>query len=75
MPRTITIREEAGFSHPEEAGEPHLDLQDGMVLVGIVCGEAAALVIWWPAALILASLLGFGFAYLIERVKAKERKS
>jgi hypothetical protein len=51
-----------------------LDLQDILIVAGIVCAEAAAAVIWWPAALILAALFCFGFAYLIEVARAKEKK-
>ena len=69
----ITI-EELG-KPPREAprAESRVDLQDTLVLSGILCGEAAAAVIWWPSALVLAALFCFAFAYLIERSKPKER--
>jgi hypothetical protein len=46
-----------------------LDLQDWLIISGVFSGEGAAAVIWWPAALILACLFSFGFAYLIEKSK------
>jgi hypothetical protein len=46
-----------------------IDLQDCLLALGIVAGETAAAVIWLPAALILAMLFCFGFAYLIEKSK------
>lgn len=47
------------------------DLQDWLLVVGILCLEGAAGVIWWPSALILAGLFCLSFAFLIER----ERKN
>lgn len=58
---------------PPPAPSPY-DLQDGLVLAGIVFGEIAAIVIWWPAALILACLFSFGFAWLIELEKKKLKR-
>jgi len=66
----------------EEQGRPALavkapeswDLQDGLLIGGILFGEAAAVVIWWPASLILASLFCFGFAYLLARGSKTKRK-
>ena len=57
---------------PEKPSE--VDLQDRLLVAGILLGEVAALVIWWPSALILGCLFCFGFAYLIEQAKAKEAK-
>lgn len=51
-----------------------IDLQDCLVALGIVAGETAAALIWWPAALVLAMLFAFGFAYLIEKSKPKPAK-
>lgn len=48
-----------------------IDLQDCLIVAGIVSGEAAAIAIWWPAALILACLFSFGFAFLIALGKAE----
>lgn len=50
------------------------DLQDGLVIGGFVALEAGIAAIYWPAALIVAGLLAFGFAYLIERDRAMELK-
>lgn len=46
-----------------------VDLQDCLILSGVVSGEAAAFIIWRPAALLLACALSFGFAFLIQRSK------
>jgi hypothetical protein len=46
-----------------------LDLQDGLIVAGIVSGEVAAAVIWWPAALILLCVFCLLFAHLIEKSK------
>lgn len=70
--RTIIIDEVGKPLIPKAPKPSGFDLQDGLVIAGIVTGEAAALVIWWPAALILACLLSFGFAYLIERSKKQK---
>lgn len=53
----------------------NVDLQDCLVAIGIVAGETAAYLIWLPAALILAMLFAFGFAFLIEKSKPKAVKS
>lgn len=53
--------------------EEKFDLQDGLVLGGIGFAEAAALVIWWPASLILAAVFCLGFALMIELSKKSER--
>lgn len=66
--RRIVI--EDATSQPERVPAPkpaRLDVQDGLLIMGIGCWEAAAIVIWWPAALILAGLFCLGFAFLIER--------
>lgn len=52
-----------------------LDLQDWMMLCGLAFWEVAALVIWWPAALLLAGCFCLGFSVLIERSKAKTAKN
>ena len=46
-----------------------IDLLDVLLLLGIAFLESAAWFIWRPSALLLAGLLCFGFAYLIERSK------
>lgn len=73
--RTIII-EEVGkpIAAPKQPSPRRFDLQDALIAVGILTGETAALVIWWPAALILACLFCFGFAYMIEIARAKEQK-
>ena len=48
-----------------------IDLQDCLVAIGIVAAESAAVVIWWPAALMLASLFAFGFTFLIEKSRKR----
>lgn len=50
------------------------DLQDGLVASGFVALVVGVAAIYWPAALILAGLLFFGFAALIEFARAKEEK-
>lgn len=47
------------------------DLQDTLLLGGLVFSELGAAVIWWPAALLLAAIYCFGFAWMIERAKSK----
>jgi len=48
-----------------------VDLQDVLLVAGVVFEEIAAVCIWWPAALILAGVFCLFFAYQIERSKAK----
>jgi len=68
------VIEEQGRPAPAVHAPDSWDLQDALLIAGIVFGEAAAAVIWWPASLILASLFCFGFAYLLARgSKAKRR--
>jgi hypothetical protein len=47
------------------------ELQDTLVVCCVGFLEAAAVVIWWPSALVLAGLLCGGFAITIERAKKK----
>lgn len=69
------IIEEVGKPPVAEIPQPNgWDLQDGLICLGITCGEAAAWVIWWPAALILAAVFAFVFAYLIEISRSKAEK-
>ena len=56
------------------ANSSRFDLQDALLAGGIALGEVAAWVIWWPAALILGCLFCFGFAYMIEIAKSKEKR-
>ena len=73
--RRIIIEEVGKPALPPPPPPPSgLDLQDGLILGGIAAGETAALVIWWPAALILACLFCFGFAWLIELEKKKLKR-
>lgn len=51
-----------------------MDLQDGLLIAGVAFSEIAAIVIWWPSALILASLWCLGFAYMIERTESTAGK-
>lgn len=64
------VIEEQGAPAPEKEPAPGFDLQDALLLVGILLLEIAALVIWWPAALILGGSFALGFAWLIERSKS-----
>jgi hypothetical protein len=48
------------------------DLQDALLLCGFVSFEAGVAAISWPWALILAGMICFGFALLIERAKVAE---
>lgn len=52
-----------------------LDAEDAMLALGIASAEAAAYVIWWPAALILLSLFCFASVYLIELEKKRTPKN
>ena len=52
------------------AAVKQFDLQDALLLAGIVFWEIAAAVIWWPSALVLAGAFCLGFAILIEKTKA-----
>jgi len=67
-PRRIVI-EEQGRSLPPPAPRQKWDLQDALLILGVLLLEAAAAAIWWPAALILGGLLSLGFAWLIEKSK------
>lgn len=49
--------------------ESSLDLQDWLLIGGIASSLAGCVVIWWPAALILASVYCFAGVYMIERSK------
>jgi hypothetical protein len=71
LPDRIVI-EEQGRPVPQPRPVPSaVDLQDYLLMGGIVTGEGACIAIWWPAALILAALFCFTFAWLIERSKVK----
>lgn len=68
--------EEVGKSALSEApkAEPAIDVQDVMIVVGflsLVCGVAT---IYWPAALIVAGLLFFAFAWLIQLSRPKDER-
>lgn len=69
----IRIDEQGKAAKAPRQGESGIDLQDCLLLAGIISGEAAAIVIWWPSSLILAALFAFGFAYLIEKAKKAKR--
>ena len=45
----------------------NLDLQDVLIVAGFLGLESGVAAIYWPAALILAGLIFFSFALLIER--------
>jgi hypothetical protein len=50
------------------------DLQDSLLLTGVLSLETGVAAIYWPAALILLGLLCLGGVLLIERArKAKEK--
>jgi len=51
-----------------------IDLQDCLLLGGFACFETGVALISRPWALILAGLICFGFALLIERAKSAETK-
>jgi hypothetical protein len=72
MGRRIIIDEDAPAqtgSVPAPAEPKNLDLQDWLLIGGICFSEGAAVVIWWPASLVLASVWCLLFAWLIERSK------
>lgn len=69
-PRRIVIEEHGSQSAPApKPSDPRFDLQDALLLGGVLLLETAAFVIWWPAALILGGLFSLGFALLIEKAK------
>jgi len=70
----VIVEESLKQRKPVASESVSLDLQDYLVITGVMAGESAAVCIWWPAALILACLFSFGFAYMIEIAKAKEAK-
>lgn len=77
MPRPAIRIEELGKASPvASTGERRsgFDLQDALLINGVLCGEIAAAIIWWPAAFILASLFSLGFAYLIEKSRMKDKQ-
>jgi hypothetical protein len=70
----IIIKEVGVPAQPKPLStEKSVDIQDILILLGVATGETAAAVIWWPASLILACLLSFAFAWMIERSKVKQR--
>jgi hypothetical protein len=75
--RIIEIREEA---RPAVSTDLHTspnsrwDMQDALLVAGFLTLEAGVAFIDWRAALILAGLLFFGFAFLIETARGKEEK-
>lgn len=81
MARRIIIEGEnlgtAPPSAPEKTGGVirQMDLQDWLLIGGVVFLEGAAWIIWHPAALILAGCFCFGFAWLIEIANNGNRKS
>jgi hypothetical protein len=68
------VIEEQGRPAPAVQALESWDLQDGLLIAGMVFAESGALVIWWPSALILAALFCFGFAYLLARGSKAKRK-
>ncbi|HXI92977.1 MAG TPA: hypothetical protein VNO24_23475 [Blastocatellia bacterium] len=74
MGRLIVIKEDAPEKPPvlTSSESQSFDLQDGLLIAGILSLEAAAIVIWWPSALILAGLFALGFVFLMERAKKKK---
>jgi hypothetical protein len=73
MSPRITITEEGRsgtMPSKKPPVSPRIDLQDVLIVTGIISGEIAALVIWWPAALILLCCLSFAFAWLIQRANS-----
>jgi hypothetical protein len=69
LARTITITDEGQPVAPSP--EPEIKglgiLQLCLLGAGVLFSEVAAVVIWWPAALVLAALFCFGFSVLIAR--------
>lgn len=59
----------------EVPSSPQWDLQDALIAASVLLAETAAIVIWWPAALILGSILCALFALLIERDRARQTKA
>lgn len=50
-----------------------MDLQDGLLVCGVVFLEWGTWLIWKPAAFLLAGVLCLSFAWLIERDRARKR--
>lgn len=67
--RRIVIEEHGSPAAPAPKASPRFDLQDALLILGVILLEIAAAVIWWPASLILGGILSLGFALLIERSK------
>lgn len=57
---------------PKAGGQRRLDLQDCLLISGILQLEGAAVVIWWPSALVLGGLFCLAFAFLIEIGRTKK---
>lgn len=70
MATLIEVEPERTTPAPQQVKD-RFDLQDGLIVAGIAFAEAAAMVIWWPASLILAALFCLGFAIMIELSKSK----
>lgn len=70
----IIIQEVGRPELPKPKLNLKLDLQDYLLIAGVLSGEAACYLIWRPAALILCFVLCFTFAYLIEKSKPKDKR-
>jgi hypothetical protein len=65
----------AGRARLSESRLPQrFDLQDTLLLAGVILAESFALVVWWPSALALGAFFCLGFAAMIERAKGADRE-
>ncbi len=60
------------MSELQTSVKSEFDAQDALLIAGFVSLETGVAFVYWPAAFILAGLLCFGFAYLIERARPRE---
>jgi hypothetical protein len=67
--KTRIITETVGPVKPKP--EEKLDLQDALVISGIVLAEACVALFSWKLAIGLGAVLCFVFAFLIQRTKAQ----
>lgn len=77
MARSIIIREEGASPPSTDASSPPapFGLEDGLLTAGVLFAEVAAVVIWWPSALILAAVFCFLAVFFIVRMKSAEGKT
>jgi hypothetical protein len=74
--QTIVVKRGGAAADPKpEATDAHFDLQDALLAAGVIFLEIAAVVIWWPGALILGGAFSFAFVWMIEIDRAKRERT